>query len=93
MTKHDFIATWMSQLVSHTKRDMNAIKTKGLYATDFPRQSVRINFADGSSVFFKYAFVLTSPKHPNLVAVFTEHCGYHHFNVYEDDTLAIKAMK
>lgn len=50
-----------------------------LSAYDFPPgQSVRLSFPDGSSAFFKYAFVLEDQAR-QLVAVFTEHCGYHVF--------------
>jgi hypothetical protein len=41
-----------------------------------------MEFPDGSSAFFHYAFYL---KDETLgeVAVFTEHCGYHIFPLYD----------
>jgi hypothetical protein len=41
---------------------------------------VMLRFDDGSFAFFRYAFYLID-KDNNEVAVFTEHCGYHIFNL------------
>jgi hypothetical protein len=41
-----------------------------------------ITFEDDSKVEFKYAFVIQAPE-MREVGVFTEHCGYHIFPLYE----------
>lgn len=58
-------------------------KSEKLSATDFSSAaSVIIRFEDGSHVEFKYAFVIKAPEFRE-VAVFTEHCGYHLFPLYD----------
>ncbi|WP_133274001.1 hypothetical protein [Hymenobacter radiodurans] len=55
----------------------------------FPTDSlVRINFEDGSTAEFKYAFVIKAPEWQEL-AVFTEHCGYHLFRLYDELDLIV----
>lgn len=54
-----------------------------LSASDFVSDNmVRIRFEDDSYVEFKYAFAIEAPE-LREVAVFTEHCGYHLFPLYE----------
>lgn len=45
-------------------------------------QGVRLRFADGSFAYFEFAFFIEDPER-ELVAVFTEHCGYHVFSSVE----------
>lgn len=59
----------------------------GLRAGSFNPSGVVINYDDESRVAFSWAFHLRSPRHPGLVAVFTEHCGYYEFFVSENDTV------
>lgn len=50
-----------------------------LSADDFPSgQSVRLDFPDGSFAHFECAFAIED-RARELLAVFTEHCGYHVF--------------
>jgi hypothetical protein len=44
--------------------------------------NLRIEFGDGSNAFFNYAFYIADPA-IGEVAVFTEHCGYHVFPLYD----------
>ncbi|WP_460677339.1 hypothetical protein [Hymenobacter coalescens] len=61
-----------------------------LGASDFPSDSVvRIRFEDDSAVDFKHAFILKAPEWHEL-AVFTEHCGYHLFQLHDDLDLVIQ---
>lgn len=61
-----------------------------LGSSDFPADSVvRINFEDGSTAEFKYAFVMKAPEWRE-VAVFTEHCGYHLFTLYDELDLVVQ---
>ena len=67
------------QLVRDHVRRTRGEERDHLSAYDFPSgQSVRLNFPDGSFAFFQYAFVIED-RARQLVAVFTEHCGYHVF--------------
>ncbi len=49
-----------------------------LMVCDFDGSVVLIDFEDGSSARFNYAFYVVSEEHKEL-AVFTEHCGYYVF--------------
>jgi len=61
----------------------------GPSASDFPLETtVSIRFEDGSHIEFKYAFIIEAPDFRE-VAVFTEHCGYHLFPLYEGLDLKI----
>ena len=52
---------------------------KGALTPEF-NSVVRLQFEDGSFVFFNYAFAVVDEEHQEI-AVFTEHCGYHVFNL------------
>ncbi|MBC6698291.1 hypothetical protein [Hymenobacter sp. BT190] len=54
-----------------------------LNASNSPVESVmRIEFEDDSKVEFRYAFAIEAPEFKGI-AVFTEHCGYHLFQLHE----------
>ena len=54
-----------------------------LRAYDFPSgTSLCLRFPDGSSARFEHAFAIADPSR-RLLAVFTEHCGYHVFPAEE----------
>jgi hypothetical protein len=54
-----------------------------LSAYEFPNgQSVAVWFPDGSYCYFEHAFFIKDGVR-QLVAVFTEHCGYHVFPLQE----------
>ena len=64
-------------------------KPEKLSASEFPSETaVNIQFEDGSYVEFKYAFAIEAPEFRE-VAVFTEHCGYHVFPLYDELELSI----
>jgi hypothetical protein len=63
-----------------------------LSAYDFStRQSVVINFPDGSFALFRYAFVLWDEAGREC-AVFTEHCGYHVFAVGDGEVEVVQSV-
>ena len=60
-----------------------------LSASEFLSETtVSIRFEDGSHVEFRYAFVIEALDFRE-VAVFTEHCGYHLFPLYDGLELTI----
>lgn len=56
-----------------------------------PGRSVRLNFPDGSSAFFRFAFYLRDDA-LGEVAVFTEHCGYHYFPAGELEVEVLESV-
>jgi hypothetical protein len=76
----EIIETVVDELSLKLGRSTEEIRQNGLSAFDFTsNDEVEIDFEDGSSVKFKYSFyVECSGK--DLIAVFTEHCGYHLFS-------------
>jgi hypothetical protein len=68
----------MELLRSHFKITHNE-ERESLSSGDFPaNQVVQIRFPDDSLVQFRYAFAVQDCQR-RLIAVFTEHCGYHLF--------------
>ncbi|GAA4049432.1 hypothetical protein GCM10022409_40010 [Hymenobacter glaciei] len=64
-------------------------KPEKLSASEFSSEtSVNIRFEDDSHVEYRYAFVIKAPEFRE-VAVFTEHCGYHIFPLYDGLELII----
>lgn len=54
-----------------------------LSASDFPTgEGIKIKFDDESYAFFQYSFYIIDERIKEF-AVFTEHCGYHVFNLGE----------
>lgn len=86
--RKELIERWMPQLTAKVGRTEDDLRGQGLWCTDFPSEGVRIDFEDGSFVQFQCAFPLEQ-KHEGdrgrLVVVFTEHCGYHEFELYGDE--------
>jgi hypothetical protein len=80
MKHNDLPERWAKKLKAHLSDELGADRDH-LSAMDFSSQSLKINFQDGSSAFFRYAFYLLD-RELNEVAVFTEHCGYHIFPLY-----------
>lgn len=63
-------------LAARLGRSASEIHDGGLGAGDFKLdESVRLELADGSSMFLRYAFPVMDQQQ-SLVAVFCEHCGY-----------------
>lgn len=73
---------WQTQLDQFI-REKNDGQHQYLGASDF-RHTVSIRFPDGSSALFRNAFYLLD-RDLNEVAVFTEHCGYHYFPLFDTD--------
>jgi len=72
---------WVERLMIHL-REKHGKERSGLSAADFSaKQTLKINFQDGSFAFFRYAFYLLD-RELKEVAVFTEHCGYHIYPLY-----------
>ncbi len=77
--KHDDLSgRWKGNLKTYLQETLKEDRDQ-LLATDFNvHYSVKIDFEDSSSAFFRYAFYLIDEA-SNDFAVFTEHCGYHVF--------------
>ena len=79
--KHDDLPERWKQKVIQYLRDNGETKREKLSAYDFfPNQIVQIKFEDDSFAEFKYPLLINAPEF-NEVGVFTEHCGYHIFNM------------
>jgi hypothetical protein len=84
--------SWQKQLSKHVARSANDVIENGLLASDFPSESVHIQFEEGSELTFRRAFYLgdiPADGSINRIAVFTEHCGYHEFWVGPADQISI----
>jgi hypothetical protein len=77
-SNREIIEAVAEELSSKLGRPAEEIIEKGLSAYDFNADEVKIVFDDGSSANFKYSFYVENPI-KNVIAVFTEHCGYHLF--------------
>jgi len=85
--RKELIERWMPQLTVKVGRTDEELRGQGLLFTDFPSEGVRIDFADGSFVQFQNAFALERKDDGDMgraVVVFTEHCGYHEFELFGD---------
>lgn len=71
---------WLNRLSEHLQEESKHDRDQ-LSASDF-RYNLKIDFGDGSMVFFRFAFYLIEHDW-NEVAVFTEHCGYHIFPLFD----------
>ncbi len=61
-----------------------------LGASEFPSETtVKIRFEDYSQVEFRNSFIIEAPEFRE-VAVFTEHCGYHLFPLYNGLLLIVE---
>ncbi|WP_303312556.1 hypothetical protein [Hymenobacter sp. BT730] len=88
MRHEDLPERWKLKLQEYLKAKGSTEPVR-LGASDFPLDSiVRIQFEDASNVEFHYAFVIEAPE-LREVAVFTEHCGYHLFPLYEGLDLSV----
>lgn len=66
-------------LPQHWRDWINDNKGGRLSAHDFTGDVVLIDFEDGSTIRFNYAFYVEDEEHDEI-CVFTEHCGYHVFS-------------
>jgi hypothetical protein len=80
MRQDDLPERWARKLEAYLRENRGSDRGH-LLAPDFGNQSLKMNFPDGSFVFFRFAFYLLD-RESNEVAVFTEHCGYHVFPLH-----------
>ena len=79
MKQQDLPQRWQNNLQNYLKHIGS--KYKCLSASDF-NYNLKIEFADDSTAFFRYAFYIID-ENLKEVGIFTEHCGYHIFNLPE----------
>jgi hypothetical protein len=73
------VRQWADKLSQKLGRPAEAIRERGLGASDFRGNSeLEIRFPDASTATFRHAFFVHDAGR-GLVAVFTEHCGYYEF--------------
>jgi len=81
MKHKDLPQRWKNKIEEYLKEQGS--KYKELSAYDFSHNlNLKITLDDGSNAFFKYSFYWIDNE-AKEVAVFTEHCGYHIFNLGE----------
>jgi hypothetical protein len=80
---------WANELAERTGRSVVEIESEGLTAGDFEPAGIKISYEDGSVVAFRWAFLVRSSAEPGLVAIFTEHCGYHEFLLCPEDVVGV----
>ncbi len=74
---HELLTRYATQLAQMLNRPAEQLREKGLRAGDF-RRTLTFRFQDGSHATFNSALFLHDPSR-QVVAVFTEHCGYFAF--------------
>ncbi|MDB2384519.1 hypothetical protein N9V90_01605 [Endozoicomonas sp.] len=81
MNYEDLPDRWKVQIKEHLpSRSIN--NREKLNAYDFnTHQVAKLIFEDDSYAQFKYRYIIEAPELKE-VGVFTEHCGYHIFNMY-----------
>ena len=86
MKHEDLPQRWQDRIQDYLSEkgfDYYGKKYKRFSVDDFSDNlNLKITFDDGSNAFFKYAFYWIDTESKE-VAVFTEHCGYHIFNLPE----------
>jgi hypothetical protein len=87
MRYDDLPERWKAKLQQHVAT-IGGGELRGLSASIFSSSTVAITFEDNSRVEFRYAFVIEAPE-LREVGVFTEHCGYHIFPLYDGLDLQI----
>jgi hypothetical protein len=80
MDYKDLPERWKNKIVEYLRKK-GETEREELNAYDFsPNQILEIKFEDESYVEFRYPLLINAPEF-NEVGVFTEHCGYHIFNL------------
>lgn len=88
------LTNWQKQLSKRVARSVKDVVENGLLASEFPSESVHIQFEEGSELTFRRAFYLgdiLTDGGIHRIAVFTEHCGYHEFWIGPEDRVSISA--
>lgn len=81
MKHKDLPQRWKDRIEDYLQKQSS--KYKELSAYDFSLNlNTKITFDDGSNAFFKDSFYWIDDQSKEF-AVFTEHCGYHLFNLGE----------
>lgn len=75
----DMLEEWTEELSIHCGRPASAIASQGLRADDFSHD-VELGLGD-TVLYFRFAFCLVNES-KGLLAVFSEHAGYHVFPAY-----------
>jgi hypothetical protein len=80
MVYNDLPEKWKVKIAEYLKQ--KGIEDRiVLNATDFnTNEKTTLKFEDGSKAEFQYSFFIKAPEW-NEIGVFTEHCGYHIFNL------------
>jgi hypothetical protein len=78
-----YVEQFIEELAIKTGRTQEDLLMRGLLATDF-KGDVIVKLEDSSEMKFNYAFYV---ENSDLVAIFTEHYGYHAF--FKDEILDI----
>ncbi|MCB2377722.1 hypothetical protein LGH70_09030 [Hymenobacter sp. BT635] len=85
MRHSDLPERWKTKLQDYLTAKGSNRET--LSASDFLAESiVHIEFEDDSKIEFRYAFAIKAPELKEI-AVFTEHCGYHLFQLHDGMTI------
>ena len=80
MKHEDLPERWKLKIIEYLQSTGEG-ERKELSAYDFfPNRIVKIKFGDESFAEFRYSLVINATEF-NEVGVFTEHCGYHIFNL------------
>lgn len=84
----DVLSDWAPELSLKLGRPVDVILSRGLSAYDFnAAASVEIRDSAGMTTRVELAFAVIRPGQ-NLVAVFSEHCGYMEFDLLPDMVVA-----
>ncbi|HGS4701091.1 TPA: hypothetical protein ACMDQ8_004592, partial [Vibrio parahaemolyticus] len=75
----NLVVEWADLLSSKLNRSAYEISESGLMCYDFSADSVEVVFEDESYCKFNHGFALENLD-KGLVAIFTEHAGYHVFS-------------
>ena len=79
MKHEDLPQRWKDRILRYL-RSKGETSTDRLSAGEFSTDVAKIQFEDGSSAEFRFSVVIEASEFGE-VGVFTEHCGYHIFNL------------
>ena len=80
MKHEDLPERWKLKIGSYLKSQGVKDRSRLSAGDFFMGMKLEIKFEDGSYAMFKYPLLIEAPEW-NEVGVFTEHCGYHIFNL------------
>jgi hypothetical protein len=88
----NFLEEWWPDLSQRLNRTFEDVLYNHILQTDYPSESVQVQFSEGSVMVFRNAFCLGVPPEDGCkddLHVFSKHCGYHRFVVSENDHIKI----